>query len=146
MNLYLILLLSVLSLCLSVPAVGGQDQLVEEPVVVRHIQPLGGWAKVNIDQKDVQDATEKAVEKFNTKSKAKKYFKLVNVTSAKMKTTNILNYRINAVLAKTKCPKSETATDLNFCDMAQKRLKCKFEVELDPRNNQYEVKIVSCNK
>ncbi|KAF5897926.1 Cystatin precursor, partial [Clarias magur] len=85
-----------------------------------YVQPLGDWAKVNTNQKDVQDATEKAVERFNTKSKAKKYFRLVDVTSARMKVTNMINYKIDAVLGKTKCPKSETATDLDSCDMAQK--------------------------
>lgn len=50
-----------------------------------HVQPLGGWTAVNPSQTDIQKAARIAVKEFNTKSKAKKYFKLVDVTSAKTK-------------------------------------------------------------
>lgn len=50
-----------------------------------HVRPLGDWSVLNPSQEDVQKAAIKAVERFNVKSKAKKYFKLVEITSAQMK-------------------------------------------------------------
>lgn len=49
------------------------------------MQPLGDWSEVSPNREDVEAAARKAVADFNTKSKAKKYFKLVDITSAKMK-------------------------------------------------------------
>lgn len=48
-----------------------------------NVKLLGGWNDVNPESKDVQEAAEEAVEAFNMKSKAKKYFKLINITSAR---------------------------------------------------------------
>ncbi|KAK2823618.1 hypothetical protein Q7C36_020218 [Tachysurus vachellii] len=140
MNLYLVLLLSVLS---AVHWSHGQD-LVEEQIVVRHVHPLGDWSVLNPNHEDVQKVAKIAVERFNEKSKAKKYFKLVEVTSAQMKVTNIINYKINAIIGKTKCLKTDPE-DLYSCDMAKKRLRCKFDVAFDPRNEEYTVEM-SCNK
>ncbi|TTD77401.1 Cystatin-8 [Bagarius yarrelli] len=141
MNIYLVTLLCVLS---AVHWIHGQDLIEEEEAVVRHVQPLGDWSLVNPNQGDVQEATIKAVEKFNMKSKAKKYFKLVEVTSAQTKVTNVINYKINAIIGRTKCLKTEPG-DLDLCDLNKKRLRCKFDVEFNPRNDEYTVKI-SCNK
>ncbi|KAK3521964.1 hypothetical protein QTP70_020454 [Hemibagrus guttatus] len=140
MKLYLILLLSVLS---AVHFSHGQD-LVEEEIVKRHVQPLGDWSVVNTNQEDVQKAAQKAVERFNLKSKAKKYFKLIEITSAQTKVTNVINYRISAIIQKTKCLKTEPQ-DLDSCVMAKKQLECKFEVGYNPRNEEYTVEM-SCKK
>ncbi|KAG7322796.1 hypothetical protein KOW79_014142 [Hemibagrus wyckioides] len=140
MKLYLILLLSVLS---AVHWSHAQDVL-EEEIVVRRVQPLGDWSVVNPNQEDVQQAAQKAVERFNVKSKAKKLFKLVEITSAQTKVTNVINYRINAIIGKTKCLKTEPQ-DLDSCVMAKKQLRCKFDVEYNPRNEEYTVEM-SCNK
>ncbi|KAF7701366.1 hypothetical protein HF521_002531 [Silurus meridionalis] len=144
MNLYLVLLLSVLS---ALHWTHGQDPVEEEAIVVQHVQPLGGWSSVSPNQKDVQDAARKGLENFNKKSKAKKYFKMVDVTSAKIQVSNMINYRIKTIIGKTKCLKTENG-DLDSCEMLQKRLKCKFDVQFDPRKDQdqYKVNSMSCNK
>ncbi|KAB5543674.1 hypothetical protein PHYPO_G00082140 [Pangasianodon hypophthalmus] len=142
MNLYLILLLSVLS---AVHWSHSQDPVEEEVIVAHHVQPLGGWSVVNPKQEDVQEAARKAVERFNSKSKAKKYFKLVDVTSAQEQVTDVINYKIDIIIGRTKCLKTEPGV-LESCDMTEKRLRCKFEVQFNPRNNKYAVKMVSCNK
>ncbi|XP_053501476.1 cystatin-F [Ictalurus furcatus] len=141
MNLYLVLLLSVL---LAVHWSHGQDP-VEDVIVSHNVQPLGDWSAINPNQEDVQKAARKAVENFNMKSKAKKYFKLVDVTSAQIKITNMINYKIDAIIGRTKCLKTEPG-DLDSCDMAQRRLRCKFEVQYNPRNNQFTTVKMSCNK
>ncbi|XP_060764742.1 cystatin [Neoarius graeffei] len=142
MNLYLVLLLSVLS---AVHWSYGKDLVEEEVIIPHHMQPLGSWSVVNPSQKDVQEAVRKAVKEFNIKSKKKKYFKLVDVTSAQTKVTNMINYKIEAIIGKTKCLKTEAA-DLDSCAMAQRRLKCKFGVEFNTQDNEYAVETVVCNK
>ncbi|MCJ8742655.1 hypothetical protein PDJAM_G00084690 [Pangasius djambal] len=142
MNSYLILLLSVLS---AVHWSHSQDPVEEQVIVARHVQPLGSWSIVNPKQENVQEAARKAVERFNSKSKAKKYFKLVDVTSAQVKVTDMINYKMNAIIGRTKCLKTEPG-DLDSCDMTEKVLRCKFEVQFNPRNNEYVVQNVSCYK
>ncbi|KAF4081847.1 hypothetical protein AMELA_G00145080 [Ameiurus melas] len=139
MNMYLLL-----SVLLAVHWSHGQDP-VEDVIVVRNVQPLGDWSTINHNQEDVRNAARKAVENFNMKSKAKKYFKLVDITSAQVKITNMINYKIDAIIGRTKCLKTESV-DLDSCDMSQRRLRCKFEVQFNARNNQFTTVKMSCNK
>ncbi|KTG43977.1 hypothetical protein cypCar_00009427 [Cyprinus carpio] len=68
---------------LSVFHFNSADQPLEEEIIVeRNVELLGGWTLASPEREDVQEAAEEAVEFFNSKSKAKKYFRLVNVTSA----------------------------------------------------------------
>ncbi|XP_066506874.1 cystatin [Hoplias malabaricus] len=142
MGLYLILLFGFLSM---VQMNQAQQPVEEEPVIARNVEPLGGWTEAHPERTDVQEAAKKAVEKFNMKSKAKKYFKLMDVTSAKTQITNMVNFKIEATIAKTKCLKTEPA-NIESCELGKKRLKCDFEVEYNPRSDQYVVKTVSCNQ
>lgn len=114
-------------------------------IVSRKIQPLGGWTEVSPEREDIKEVAKKAVEEFNTKSKAKKYFKLINIRSAGTQVTNTINYKIEATMGKTKCPKSENV-DIESCVMAKKQLACRFDVTLDPRNGQHVVEIKACKK
>ncbi|XDV53790.1 hypothetical protein PO909_022212, partial [Leuciscus waleckii] len=83
------------------------DQPLEEAIVARNVELLGGWNDANPESEDVQEAAKEAVEAFNMKSKAKKYFKLINITSARTQVTNVINYKIEATIGKTKCRKSD---------------------------------------
>uniref|UniRef100_A0A672JUY1 Si:busm1-57f23.1 n=1 Tax=Sinocyclocheilus grahami TaxID=75366 RepID=A0A672JUY1_SINGR len=115
------------------------------PCLTGNVELLGGWTLANPEREDVQDAAKEAVEVFNTKSKAKKYFKLINVTSASTQVTNKINYKIEATIGKTKCHKSEN-TDIQACGMAKKQLTCKFEVTLDAMTDDHEVQKMSCRR
>uniref|UniRef100_A0A673IJ78 Si:busm1-57f23.1 n=1 Tax=Sinocyclocheilus rhinocerous TaxID=307959 RepID=A0A673IJ78_9TELE len=131
---------------LSVFHFSSADQPLEEAIIVaRNVELLGGWTLANPEREDVQDAAKEAVEVFNAKSKAKKYFKLINVTSASTQVTNKINYKIEATIGKTKCHKSEN-TDIQACGMAKKQLTCKFEVTLNPMTDDHEVQKMSCRR
>ncbi|KAI4902549.1 hypothetical protein NFI96_020797 [Prochilodus magdalenae] len=142
MDLYLVLLFGFLS---AVQLSQAQPPVEEEPMILRFVQPLGGWSKANPQLSEIQECAKKGVEKFNMQSKAKKYFKLLEVTSAQTQITNMINYKIEAIIAKTKCLKTEPA-DLESCTLGRKRLTCIFEIEFNPRNDQYVVNKVSCKK
>uniref|UniRef100_A0A8C2KQL4 Si:busm1-57f23.1 n=1 Tax=Cyprinus carpio TaxID=7962 RepID=A0A8C2KQL4_CYPCA len=124
----------------------GADQPLEEAIIVpRNVELLGGWTLANPKREDVQEAAKEAVEVFNKKSRAKRYFKLINVTSASTQVTNKINYKIEATIGKTKCHKSED-NDIQACGMAKKQLTCKIEVTLDPKTDDHEVQKISCRR
>ncbi|XP_065096649.1 cystatin-C [Paramisgurnus dabryanus] len=143
MDISLLLLISFIS----VFHLSRADQPLEEAIIPppKKIQLLGGWSEANPEREDVQEAAKTAVEKFNKKSKAKKYFKLINITSAHTQVTNKINYKIEATIGKTKCLKSENA-DIESCIMSKKQLACKFAVTLNVMNDEHEVEMMSCKK
>ncbi|XP_047426605.1 cystatin-F [Mugil cephalus] len=130
--------LTVVQLCMGV-------QPVEEVITTKKVPKLGDWVKKSPDTNDVQEAAKHAMEMFNTKSKGKKMFKLVSITNAKAKVTNTIHFKINAILGKTKCLKSENH-DLDSCSLDKKSLKCHFEVTFDPRDNKHELWTHKCKK
>ncbi|KAG5834840.1 cystatin-C-like [Anguilla anguilla] len=126
------LLLLTSSLCIS-----NGDQPVEEfTVTTRDEQPLGGSYKLHPHSAEVQRVAKKAVEDFNQRSESD--FRLLSVTSAEYRVTNVINYKIDAVIGKTKCPESE-GPDLESCVLERKmwQRKCNFEVTFDPRDDTY---------
>ncbi|XP_056108019.1 L-cystatin [Rhinichthys klamathensis goyatoka] len=142
MDVYFLLLVSFLSVFHFSTA----DQPLEETIVVaRNVELLGGWIDANPEREDVQEAAKEAVEAFNTKSKAKKYFKLINITSARTQVTNMINYKIEATIGKTKCRKSDDA-NIEACGMAKKQLACKFEVTLNTMNDDHKVQKMICRR
>ncbi|XP_051541013.1 cystatin isoform X3 [Myxocyprinus asiaticus] len=119
---------------LSVFHLSQADQPLEETIIVaKKVQLQGGWTEASPKRKDVQKAAEAAVKKYNMNSKAKNYFKLINITSAHTQVTNMINFKIEATIGKTNVKEKQ-------------QLACKFDVTLDPRNDQHEVNSISCKK
>ncbi|XP_031433123.1 cystatin-1 isoform X2 [Clupea harengus] len=123
----------------------GEAPVEEELISTRNVPLLGGWNAMSPESPEIQAAAKKAVEQFNTESKAKKFFKLLDVSSAETQVTNLINYKIHATIGKTKCRKTENA-DLETCDMAKKRLQCHFHVQYNPRNEELTVVATSCKR
>ncbi|KAA0703705.1 hypothetical protein E1301_Tti000648 [Triplophysa tibetana] len=142
MDVSLILLVSFLS----VFHLSQADQPLEETIIVpRNFQPLGGWTELSPESESIIELAKKAVEEYNTNSKEKKYFKLLNIRSARTQVTNMINYKIEATMGKTKCLKSENV-DIETCVMAKKQLACKFDITFNHRNDQHVVEIEACKK
>ncbi|KAM7393133.1 hypothetical protein PAMA_007994 [Pampus argenteus] len=137
-------LLSVI-LCLSAFQLCMGDQPVDEVITAKKVNLLGGWSEHNPEASEIQEATQYAVKMFNMQSKSKKMFKLIHIDFAQTQVTSMLNFKIDAVLGKTKCLKSEDH-DLKSCDVEKKQLKCHFQVTFNPRNNKHELWGSKCSK
>ncbi|KAM9841093.1 cystatin-C [Aulostomus maculatus] len=131
-----LILLPVMQLCVG-------EQLVDEVIVTKKVPVLGGWFERNVDSIEVKEAALYALKMYNAHAKGRKMFRLVSITSAKSQVTNMINYKIDAVLGKTKCLKSENH-ELDKCAMEKKHLKCRFMVTLNPRNNKLELQSHKC--
>ncbi|XP_028318707.1 cystatin-13 [Gouania willdenowi] len=121
------------------------EKHVDEPITAKKVVLQGDWAEINPYSKDVEAAVEYAVETFNSHSKRKRLFKLVSVIHPKAQTTNVMNYKFDTLLAKTKCLKSENQ-DAESCTFKKKHVKCHFVVTFDPRTNKHSLMKHKCSK
>ncbi|XP_054896701.1 T-kininogen 2 [Poeciliopsis prolifica] len=134
----LLICLSVFQLCLGTSP-------VEKIITAEKVNLLGSWHEKSPESKDVQRAAHHAVETFNKNSKYQMLFKLVSIQSAKSQVTNMINFKIIALLGKTKCPKTKNH-DLKSCILDKGQLKCHLVVTLEPGSEKYDLKTNKCHK
>ncbi|KAG7266257.1 hypothetical protein CRUP_008596 [Coryphaenoides rupestris] len=97
------------------------------------------------DQQGHQNQTVQENDDRYHQSKAKKTFRLVSITSAQSQVTNVINFKLEAILGKTVCLKSD-ANDMEKCNLGKKRLGCRFEVRFDVRKQIHKMERSSCKK
>lgn len=127
-------------LCLSTLHLSFGDPPVHEDIIIpKNVPLLGGWFQQSPESLEVQAAARSAVESFNARSRARKLFRLLSIISAETKVTNMINFKIQAVVGKTTCLKTDQPEDLETCELGTRRLKCKFHVQFNPRNDKHEL-------
>lgn len=131
--------MSMILLCL------GEQQVGEEVIKPKKVQLLGGWLERSSDSADVKDAVQYAVKMFNSQSKSKRLFRLESISTVQSQVTNKINFKIDAILGKTKCSKAENH-DLEHCELDRKRMGCQFEVSFNHQQKKHELKRRTCKK
>uniref|UniRef100_A0AAV2J141 Cystatin domain-containing protein n=1 Tax=Knipowitschia caucasica TaxID=637954 RepID=A0AAV2J141_KNICA len=134
----LLITLSMVLLCFG-------EEAVEEVIKPQETQLLGGWFKISPDSSEVQEAALYAVKMYNSHSKGKRLFRLESIRTAHSQVTNMINFKIDAVLGKTKCLKVENH-DLENCELEKKRVGCQFVMTFNPQKNKHELKNRTCKK
>ncbi|XP_066567154.1 cystatin-SN [Amia ocellicauda] len=144
MALQMILCLFSLMSVLAVDEPPLEEKLIEE-IRPSYTHPVGAPFEMDPNSTEIQMAAKDAVDKYNKKSKAKKYFKLIKVVAAEAQVTNTITYKLSAEIGKSICKKNEDV-DLESCAFGKKRFICQFEISIHPATNHSDLHESNCKK
>ncbi|CAG9530810.1 unnamed protein product [Cercopithifilaria johnstoni] len=108
------------------------------------IMQFGREAQSNVNDPEIQEIAEKALEKVNMKMNYRNLYKLVKVINARTQTIAGMKYYLTILAAPTTCRKSSKNVNAANCviDKSKPEKKFKIEVWSAPWQNIFEVTLI----